>query len=97
MYRLKYYSLNKNEKKELKDKFYETDTGKVVKFHLNRLFITGIFGLIFGIILIVINKSIWEIVLGVSLIGICLFFIISSFWVRINKINDYLVKTNKKK
>ncbi len=97
MYRLKYYSLNKDEKKELKDKFYETDTGKVVKFHLNRLLITGIFGLIFGIILIIINKSIWEIVLGVSLIGISLFFIISSFWVRINKINDYLVKTYKKK
>ena len=97
MYKLKYYSLSKEEKKELKNKFYETDTGKDVKFHLNRLFITGIFGLIFGIILIVINKSIWEIVLGVSLIGISLFFIISSFWVRINKINDYLVKTYKKK
>ena len=97
MYRLKYYSLSKEEKKELKNKFYETDTGKDVKFHLNRLLITGIFGLIFGIILIIINKSIWEIVLGVSLIILSLFFIISSFWVRINKINDYLVKTNKKK
>ena len=97
MYRLKYYSLSKEEKKELKNKFYETDTGKDVKFHLNRLLITGIFGLIFGIILIVINKSIWEIVLGVSLIILSLFFIISSFWVRINKINDYLVKTYKKK
>ncbi len=97
MYKLKYYSLSKEEKKELKDKFYETNMGKDVKFHLNRLFLTGIFGLIFGIILIIISKSIWETTLAISLIVICLFFIISSFWVRISKINDYLVKIKKKK
>ncbi len=97
MYKLKYYSLNKEEKKNLKEEFYQTELGQTIKFRLNRLFLTGIVGIIFGTILIILNKSIWEITLGITLIIICIIFLISSFTVRINKINDYLVKKQKKK
>ena len=42
-----YKDLNKTEKKEIKEKFYKTEYGKVTKNRLDRLFIYGIVGFAF--------------------------------------------------
>ncbi len=90
--RLKYYSLSKEEKDKLKNKFYQTKYGKEIKFRLNRLFIIGIIGIIFSIFLILTNKDKWNIVYSIILLCASLLFIYSSFSLRIKKLNDYLTK-----
>ncbi len=96
MYRLKYYSLKKEEKDKLKDRFYQTDYGKTIKIRLTRVLIIGILCLVFGSFLIVTNEQIWDIISGVSLLIASVIFIIGSFKVRINKLNDYLIKEKRK-
>jgi len=96
MYRLKYYSLTKKEKESLKKDFYNTDFGNEIKNRLDRLFIIGIISFIFSIYLFLTSKSIWNIVYSSILLIAGILFIISSFKVRINKLNNYLVKRKKK-
>ena len=95
MLKLKYYSLNKEEKNKLKAEFYNTEFGKSIKSRLNRLLITGILGIIFSIILFIFPSNKWDLITGIILIIASLFFIISSFKVRIRKLNDYLVSKKK--
>ena len=95
MLRLKYYSLSKDEKIKLKENFYKTEYGKTLKNRLDRVFITGILGIIFSIILFIFNTTKWDIVTGVILLFTSIVFIISSHKVRINKINTYLTKKKK--
>lgn len=95
MYKLKYYSLNKEEKIKLKEDFYKTEFGKSIKIRLNRLFTFGICGIIFSILLFVFNTTKWDIVTGVILLIASILFIYESFNLRIKKINDYLVKKKK--
>lgn len=97
MYKLKYYSLSQEEKKSLKEDFYKTDYGKMIKTRLDRVFIIGLMSFAFGILLIIIRTSIWDIFSGISLIIASFIFIIGSFKVRINKINDFLVKQKRNK
>ncbi len=92
MYKLKYYSLTKDEKQELKKKFYNTDWGKNVNIRLNRLLVTGSIGVIFSILLFIFKNSKWDIVISILLLISSIIFIISSLKVRIKKLNEYLVK-----
>ncbi len=96
MYKLKYYSLENSEKEKLKQDFYQTEYGKNIKMRLDRLFVIGILGIIFSIILLIINKNIWDLVTSITLFLASIFFIIASFKVRIKKLNDYLIKNRKK-
>jgi len=95
MYKLKYYSLNKEEKIKLKDEFYKTEFGNNIKKRLDRLFLIGIFGIIFSIILFIFYTTKWDIVTGAILLIASFTFIIGSHKVRINKINIYLTKKKK--
>ena len=91
----KYYSLTKEEKIKLKEKFYQTTYGRSLQTRLNRLLITGILGIIFSIILFIFPSNIWDIVTGMILVIASLIFIIGSFTLRVQKINDYLIKQKK--
>jgi len=95
MYRLKYYSLTKEEKNNLKFEFYQTEFGNSINKRLNRLFLTGIIALIFGIYLLIDNNTIWDIVTGIITLIASIIFIVGSSKVRIKKLNDYLVKKKK--
>lgn len=95
MYRLKYYSLNSEEKIKLKDEFYKTEFGNNIKKRLDRLFLIGIFGIIFSILLFIFHTTKWDIVTGIILLIASLIFIIGSHKVRIDKINTYLTKKKK--
>ena len=92
MLRLKYYSLNKEEKIKLKSDFYNTEFGLNIKKRLNRLLFTGIIGTLFSIYLFINPSNKWDIVSGIILLSASILFIISSFKVRIRKLNNYLVK-----
>ena len=96
MYKLKYYSLTKEEQIKLKNNFYKTEFGKSIKNRLNRLFLTGILSLLFSIYLFINPSNKWDIVTGVILFIASIIFIIGSFKVRIRKLNDYLVKQKNK-
>ena len=96
MLKLKYFTLNKEEKLKLKKDFYQTDFGKDIKIRLTRLLITGILGIIFSIFLFIYHTTKWDIITGIILDIASLFFIIGSFKIRIDKLNDYLIKKSKK-
>ena len=96
MLKLKYYSLSKNEKRKIKEEFYQTEFGKNTRYRLNRLCIIGLAGILFSIFLYIFNASIWDIVTASLLLIASLVFIIASFKIRINKINDYLTKRKTK-
>ena len=49
----KYQRMTKTEKKELKQKFYETTKGKEMKKRLLRLRITGLIGILFSVFLVI--------------------------------------------
>ncbi len=93
--KLKYYSLNKNERKELKNKFYNTEYGNNIKKRLDRVFIIGILGIIFSLCLLILPNNKWDIVEGIILIIASFIFIFGSHKVRINKINTFLTKNKK--
>jgi len=95
MYRLKYYSLKKDKKKELKNNFYNTEFGKSIKNRLDRLFLIGIIGILFSVYLFINPSNKWDIVTGVILVVASIIFLVGSFKVRIRKLNDYLVKQKK--
>ena len=95
MYKLKYYSLNKEEKKKLKEDFYNTEFGKSIKLRLNRLFITGILGILFSVYLFITSENKWNTIYAIILVLASLIFIWGSFSVRAKKLNEYLVKKKK--
>ena len=96
MLKLKYYCLTKEEKKDLKIKFFKTEFGKNIQARLNRLCIIGILGILFSIYLYITSVNKWNIVYATLLLLCSIFFIISSYKVKINKLNEYLVKQKKK-
>lgn len=91
MYKLKYYSLNKEEKIKLKKDFYKTEFGIKIKQLLTRLLLIGLIGLPFSIYLLLTYKNIWDLIIAISLLIASIIFIISSFTLRIKKLNRYLV------
>ena len=97
MYKLKYYSLSSKEKLELKNEFYQTEFGHKLEVRLNRLLVIGILSFAFSIFLFITNTMIWDIVTGILLLIASFIFIIGSFKIRAQKLNDYLIKKNKVK
>jgi len=95
MLRLKYYSLSKEEKKKLKKDFYNTEFGNNIKNRLNRLLIIGIIGIIFSTYLFINPANKWDIVSGIILLFASTIFIGGSIKVRIDKLNNFLVKQKK--
>ena len=95
MLKLKYYTLTKEEKYKVKEEFYKTEFGINIKKRLDRLFLIGIMGIIFSILLIVFYKTKWDIITSITLSCASLFFIIGSYKIRIKKINEYLTKKKK--
>lgn len=95
MYKLKYYSLTKEEQLKLKNEFFKTEFGISINKRLNRLLITGIIGIIFSTYLLISNTTIWDIVTAIITLIASIIFIFGSYKVRIKKLNDYLVKKKK--
>ena len=95
MLKLKWYTLTKQEKYETKDKFYNTEYGSLIKKRLDRLFITGILGILFSCYLFIFPSNKWDIVTGIILLIASFIFIIGSFKVRIDKLNNFLTKKKK--
>lgn len=95
MLRLKYYSLTKEEKVNLKKEFYQTEFGKSIKLRLNRLLLIGITGILFSTYLFFFHANKWDIVSGIILLLASIVFIIGSFKVRIDKLNNFLIKKKK--
>ena len=96
MERLKYYSLNKEERQVLKEEFSKSPLGKDVNIRLKRVVIIGIMLIIYSIYLLLFQNNTFEIVSGISLIIIALLFIIGSYKIKINKLNDFLIKKQKR-
>lgn len=95
MYKLKYYTLTKEERNKVKEDFYKTEFGTNIKNRLNRVFIIGILGILFSIYLFLFNTTKWDIVTGILLLTASIIFIIGSYKVRIKKINTFLTKKKK--
>lgn len=95
MYKLKYYTLTKEEQMKVKNNFYKTEFGTNIKKRLDRLFLIGILGIIFSILLFIFHSTKWDIVTGILLLIASIIFIIGSYKVRIDKINIYLTKKKK--
>ena len=95
MLKLKYYTLNKEEKKNIKNEFYETEFGLNIKKRLDRVFIIGILGILFSLYLIIFPTSKLDTIMGILLIISSFVFIFGEHKVRIEKINNYLVKKKK--
>ena len=95
MLRLKYYSLNKEEKKNLKKEFYQTEFGNSIKRRLNRLLIIGILGTLFSIYLFLFHANKWDIVSGIILLIASFVFITGSFKLKTEKLNNFLIKKAK--
>ena len=95
MLRLKYYSLTKEEKKNLKQEFYQTEFGISIKRRLNRLLLIGILGTLFSIYLFLFYANKWDIVSGIILLLASIIFIIGSFKLKTKKLNNFLISKKK--
>ena len=104
MKKYKYQRLTKEEKKEAKTKFYETEQGKILKQRFNRIFIYSIMLILFGIYMLVeayIKKNSYaQYVYGTILIIFGIGFLTSRSYVMMRKVNEYITSaknTTKKK
>ena len=101
MVKTKYQRMNKEEKKNARIEYFNTDKGKNLKTRMIRLLIYGILLLGFGIYIIIDavikDDAIIELVYGIGLIVVAFAFIISRYFIIIKKTNDYLTKPKKKK
>ncbi len=95
MYKLKYFTLSKRDKNKLKETFYQTEFGQNIKKRLIRLLIIGILSIIYSIYLLITSENIWELIMGIMLLSAGLIFILGSIFIRINKLNNYLIKNKK--
>lgn len=96
MKKYKYQRLSKEEKKDAKLKFYQTELGIELKSKFKRILIYSIILILFGIYLIIeayIKKdSIAQYIYGsiVTLFGIA--FLISRSYIIMKKVNDFITK-----
>ena len=95
MYKLKYHTLNKVDRKKLKEEFKNTEYGKSLNKRFIRLYIIGTLGIFFSIYLFYSYKSNWDLIPATILLIASLVFIISPFIIKPNKLNDYLIKKQK--
>ena len=96
----KFQRLSNEEKKKAIENYYATVVGEEDKKRFKRIFIYGIICLIYGAYLIIeqiITKiSIANYVLGILLLIAACVFLIGGHKIKVKKVNDYLVKKNKK-
>lgn len=95
MYKLKYYSLKKEEKEKLKKDFDNTEFGIRTNTRLKRILVWGILSLLFGLLLIFSHSNIWEIISGILLLIASLVYFIGFYKIRIRNLNNYLISKKK--
>lgn len=93
-------NLKKNERKEILNKYYQTDIGMINKKRYLRLLIYGILCLAYGIFLIteqiIKQDSIWYYILGIIVLICGLIFLMGRHKLIIKNINDFARKNKKK-
>lgn len=87
-----YKDLNKTEKKEIKEKFYKTEYGKVTKNRLDRLFIYGIVGFAVSIYILLTESSISYLLIGYTLLFMSTIYFIASILLRRKELQNFLNK-----
>ena len=96
MKKYKYQRLSKDEKKEAKNNFYQTEQGIELKKRFNRILIYSIILILFGIYLLVeayIKKDSYaQYVYGSILILFGIGFLISRGHVMMKKVNEFITK-----
>ena len=101
MVKTKYQRMTKEEKREARIQFFNTDEGKNLNTRMVRLLIYGILLLGFGIYIIIDaiqkNDEILQIFYGILLIVVAFVFIIGRYFIIMKRTNDYLTKPKKKK
>lgn len=101
MKKYKYQRLTKEEKKDAKEKFYQTELGINLKQRFKRILIYSIALIIFGIFLIIntyIKKdSNINYIYASLLIIFGIFFLIARSYVIMIKVNDFITKKPPKK
>lgn len=99
MKKYKYQRLSKEEKKQVKDEFYNTNQGMELKVRFKRILIYSILLLLFGLYLLIdayINKDSYaQYVYGAIMLMFGVGFLISRSYVMMKKVNDYITKPKK--
>ena len=94
--KIKYLRLNRNEKKAVKEKFYQTSIGKYIKKKLRSALICALLCIIFAIYLIIdafVNDlTIVDKFYGFAILTIGVAFLIIHRKIFIKKINEYVIK-----
>lgn len=101
MKKYKYQRLNKNEKKEAKTKFYQTEQGIFLKKKFNRILIYSIILILFGIYILIDtfinNKTYAQYIYGAIIIIFGISFLVLRCYVQMRKINEFITKRPEKK
>lgn len=87
-----YRDLTKDEKKLLKEKFYNTEYGKITKHRLNRLLIYGICGFIVAFFILFTETSLGFLIISYMLLFISAVYLVASFILRRKEFNNFLNK-----
>lgn len=101
MFKYKYFTLKKDEKKEAKKGFYSTPRGKSLKVRHTRLVIYGLLLLLFGIYLLIDTllkeAGLAFLIYSILIMIMGLLFIISKYYLMVRDVNKYIVtkKTTK--
>ncbi|MBQ6840765.1 MAG: hypothetical protein IJO63_01455 [Bacilli bacterium] len=94
--KVKYLRLSKEERKKVKEKYYQTETGKYVKKKLISSLICAIGCLLFSAYLItdafINNLSTFEKVYGFMILIVGMFLLIAYRKIYVRKINEYVIK-----
>ena len=101
MIKNKYQRLSKEEKIDLKKKFYTTDKWKTFKVRYIRILVTGILCIGFAIYLALENyfksNNVWYYSYSALIVAFGLMFIIQDIRLKYKLLNDYALNDNKKK
>ena len=92
--KVKYLRLDKEKRKEVKQKYYETSLGKYVKKQLISSFICGVLCIGIGIYLLISTKDpkFIDYFYNISILLIGFVFIFAIKKIEVKKINEYVIK-----
>lgn len=92
--KVKYLRLDKDKRKEVKQKYYETSLGKYVKKKLISSFICGILCIGIGIYLLISTKDpkFIDYFYNINILLIGIGFLIAIKKIEVKKINEYVIK-----
>ena len=97
--KIKYLRLSKDERKQKKKEYFNTEKGKYVKTKIQNSLICAIICIIFSIYIIIdniLNKMTFlNMFYGISILIIGIILIIAGHIIKIKKINNYVVKNKK--